>query len=78
MTKLPRLTSRELCKIVESLGFVAIRQRGSHRYFRHLDGRTAVVPIHDASYQIGRGLLKKILDEIKINREEFLKLYYKK
>ncbi len=71
--KLPLLSAKELCKILEKLGFKEIRQRGSHRYFKHLDGRTTVIPIHSGR-KIGRGLLRKIINEIEISREEFEKL----
>ena len=73
MSKLPLLSSSELIRILEKLGFREIRQRGSHKYLKHPDGRATVVPVH-SSQDIGRGLLKKILNEIDISREEFMKL----
>lgn len=54
------------------MGFEAIRQRGSHIYMKHKDGRCTVVPMH-AGREIGRGLLKRILNEIDMSRDEFLK-----
>ncbi|MDP3728071.1 MAG: type II toxin-antitoxin system HicA family toxin [bacterium] len=51
-----------------------MRQKGSHRFYRHHDGRTTVVPIHN-NKDIKRGLLKGILNEIRITREEFYKKY---
>ena len=77
MSKLPLLSALELCKFLEKQGFVAIRQKGSHRFYEHPDGRTTVVPIHSGK-DIGRGLFNKILDEIEMNREEFMRIYYKK
>ncbi|MBW2975520.1 type II toxin-antitoxin system HicA family toxin [Candidatus Woesearchaeota archaeon] len=71
--KLPLLNAKELCRILGTLGFQEIRQKGSHKYFRHPDGRTTVIPMHPGR-DIGRGLLRRILNEIQINREEFLKL----
>lgn len=71
--KLPLLSAQELIKILRKLGFQEIRQRGSHKYLKHADGRTTVVPIHPGR-DIGRGLLLEILKEIEISREEFLKL----
>jgi len=68
--KLPLLSSKELCKLLEKEGFQCLRQKGSHRFYRHPDGRTTVVPIH-SNKDIKRGLLKGILDEIGMNREEF-------
>jgi len=71
--KLPILSAIGLCKFLEKLGFKAIRQKGSHKFFRHDDGRTTVVPMHSGK-KIKRGLLKGILNEIKISREEFFVL----
>ncbi len=76
MNKLPLLSGKELCRILEKLGFQEIRQRGSHKYFRHPDGRTTVVPVH-TNRDIGRGLLKKIMNEIDIERDEFIKIVEK-
>ncbi|MEM4397314.1 MAG: type II toxin-antitoxin system HicA family toxin [Candidatus Woesearchaeota archaeon] len=70
--KLPLLSPEELIRVLKKLGFEEIRQRGSHKYFKHPDGRATVVPVHSGR-DIGRGLLKKIINEIDINRDEFLK-----
>ena len=72
--KLPVLSSKEVCKFLEKEGFVTLRQKGSHRFYRHTDGRTTVVPMH-SNKEIKRGLLKGILDEIRMTREEFFKKY---
>ncbi|MBU3923648.1 MAG: type II toxin-antitoxin system HicA family toxin [Nanoarchaeota archaeon] len=71
--KLPLLSATELTKFLTKIGFQLIRQRGSHMFYRHADGRTTVVPNHSGK-QIKRGLLRGILNEIKITREEFFKL----
>ncbi len=70
--KLPLLEAKELIKILNKMGFEVVRQRGSHAYLKHKDGRCAVVPVHPGR-EIGKGLFKKILNEIEISREEFLK-----
>lgn len=72
--KLPLLSSQEVCKFLEKEGFKAIRQKGSHRFYKHPDGRTTVVPIH-SNKDIKRSLLRAILNEIRMNREEFFKKY---
>ena len=72
--KLPVLSSKEVCKFLEKEGFQAIRQKGSHRFYRHSDGRTTVVPMHSGK-DIKRSLLKGILNEIRMSREEFFKKY---
>ncbi len=70
--KLPLLSANELIRVLKKMGFEEIRQRGSHKYFKHPDGRSTVVPMH-SNRDIGRGLLRKILNEIEIEREEFFK-----
>lgn len=72
--KLPILSSKELCRFLEKEGFEMIRQKGSHRFYRHSDGRVTVVPIH-TNNDIKRTLLKAILDEIRMTREEFFKRF---
>jgi predicted RNA binding protein YcfA (HicA-like mRNA interferase family) len=63
--------AREVIRFLESLGFVQSRQRGSHRFFRHPDGRTATVPEHKGE-DLGRGILAKILRDAGVNPPEFL------
>jgi predicted RNA binding protein YcfA (HicA-like mRNA interferase family) len=46
MPKLPLLSARELAGILKKLGFELKRQRGSHMFFEHTDGRTTVIPNH--------------------------------
>jgi len=70
--KLKPLPSKKVIHILEQLGFEKIRQRGSHIFFRHPDGRTTIVPIHKGE-DIGRGLLQDIIKDTKITKEEFLK-----
>ncbi|MDI6757458.1 MAG: type II toxin-antitoxin system HicA family toxin [Endomicrobiia bacterium] len=55
------------------LGFEIVRQRGSHTFWRHPDGRSIVVPVHKGE-DIGRGLLRSILNDIEIDVAEFVEL----
>jgi predicted RNA binding protein YcfA (HicA-like mRNA interferase family) len=70
--KLKPLPSKRVIQILERLGFKKIRQRGSHVFLRHPDGRTTIVPIHKGE-DIGRGLLQEIIRDTKLTKEEFLK-----
>lgn len=56
MSKLPLLSAKELAPILKKLGFELKRQKGSHRFFEHPDGRTTVVPNHPGE-DVDRGLL---------------------
>jgi predicted RNA binding protein YcfA (HicA-like mRNA interferase family) len=52
------------------LGFAAVRQRGSHVFFRHPDGRTTTVPNHPGR-DLARPLIREILREIELTPEQF-------
>ncbi|MDR2166932.1 MAG: type II toxin-antitoxin system HicA family toxin [Clostridiales bacterium] len=69
MAKLKIVTSVAMCRLIENIGFVAIRQRGSHKFYRHNDGRTTVIPMH--AKDLDRSLIRKILRDIEISIEEF-------
>ncbi len=69
MSKLPMLDFRTIEKILLYLGFIESRQKGSHVFFRHPDGRTTTVPNHKGR-DITRPLLREILREIEISPEE--------
>jgi predicted RNA binding protein YcfA (HicA-like mRNA interferase family) len=63
--------SREVIRFLESPGFVQARKKGSHRFFRHEDGRTVTVPDHKGE-DLGRGILAKILRDAAVKPSEFL------
>lgn len=46
MTRLGMVSSKQLVKILLSIGFRVEHQKGSHAFFQHPDGRATVVPIH--------------------------------
>ena len=73
MAKLPLLSANDLVKILKKMGFELKRQRGSHIFLAHIDGRTTIIPNHPGE-KIDRGLLNKIIKhDLQINRDEFLK-----
>ena len=72
MGNIPVLKPREVVRILETLGFVEVRQRGSHKQFRHPDGRFTTVPMHQGR-DISPFLFRKIADDIKLSAEEMLK-----
>ena len=76
MSKLVPISGKKLCKILEKLGFEKIYGKGSHIRFRHPDGRRTVVPVH-ANEEIGISLLREILRQIKLSRDEYEELRQK-
>jgi len=73
MSKLPIINAKNLEKLLFNSGFIMSRQKGSHRYYCHSDGRTTTIP-HHPGRDISRPLIKKILQDIKLSTEEFIKL----
>ena len=71
MGSLPILKPREAVRVLERLGFVQVRQRGSHRQFRHPDGRQTTVPDH-GSRDLSPIILRQIIKDIGLTPDEFL------
>ncbi|QXD16341.1 type II toxin-antitoxin system HicA family toxin [Rhodocaloribacter litoris] len=69
---MPVLKPQEVIKLLEGLGFVEVRQRGSHKQFRHADGRMTTVPFHKGR-DIAPVLLRKIARDIGLTVEELLR-----
>ena len=72
--KLPRLSGREIIKILSKQGFIAARQKGSHIILvKESDkGKKAVVvPNHK---EVDKGTLLEIIRQSGLTRNEFLKL----
>ena len=72
MPRMPTVTSARMIDFLKSLGFKQSRQKGSHKFFKHPDGRTATVPFHKGE-DLGRGLTEKILRDADVVREDFFK-----
>lgn len=72
MPKLIPIKSKKFVKILLILGFKERDAEGSHAFFRHLDGRTTVIPIHNRD--ISKGLLRKILNDIDLSVLDYEKL----
>ena len=76
MSKLPVIKATRLEKLILHLGFVLQRQKGSHIFYRHPDGRTTSIPHHPGK-DLPRELTRTILRQINLSIEEFLELYNK-
>ena len=68
MPKVPILKPREVEKILKNLSFEMVRQRGSHKQYRHADGRATTVP-HHGSRDISPILLRQIARDIEMTVE---------
>ena len=71
MGNLATLKPREVVALLQGLGFNEVRQRGSHKQFRHADGRGTTVPFHQGR-DISPTLLRKIAQDIGLTPEQLL------
>ena len=72
MGNIPVLKPQEVVRILEAIGFVIVRQRGSHIQLRHEDGRGTTVPMHKGR-DISPSLLRKIASDIQLQVDDLLK-----
>ncbi len=70
MSRLRIIDAKKMEKLLFKLGFERVRQKGSHVFYRHPDGRTTSVP-HHPGRDLARPLIKEILREIELSVEEY-------
>ncbi len=73
MPRLPRVSGTEAIRALERLGFVQVRQRGSHVVLRKETPRGVtgcVVPLHA---ELAIGTLQGILRQAQVTNEEFIR-----
>jgi len=75
--RLPIVNFKTMEKVLFSVGFQAVRQKGSHIFYRHPDGRTTTLPNYPGR-DIARPLIREILREIEMTPEEFRKTLLKR
>lgn len=67
----PVLKPRDIVAILAALGFEEVRQRGSHKQFRHADGRATTVPVHGGR-DVSPILLRRIARDVGLSVHEFV------
>ena len=65
----PVVSGAEVVAALVRLGFLVASQRGSHVKLRHVDGRTAIVPMHR---ELKRGTLASVLSQAGTNAAELI------
>ena len=76
MPKLPRVTAIKVIKALEKIGFVKVRQKGSHVIMKKsvTNGKDrqigCVIPLHNKTIAVGT--LKSILNQANISVAEFI------
>jgi predicted RNA binding protein YcfA (HicA-like mRNA interferase family) len=72
MGNAPVLKPKEVAAILDYLGSKEIRRKGSHKPYRHPDGRGTTVPFHPGK-DMSPILLRQIIKDIGLTLDEFLK-----
>jgi len=72
LPKLPRIGGAECVRVLQRLGFLTVRQRGSHVVMRRND-RGCVVPLHR---ELKVGTLHGLLKQAGVTSEEFIAAFH--
>ena len=76
MSRIPIVNFKTMEKALLFLGFHPVRQKGSHVFYRHPDGRTTTSVNHPGR-DLSRFLIREILREIEITPEKFIEILKK-
>jgi predicted RNA binding protein YcfA (HicA-like mRNA interferase family) len=71
MSRLPIVDAKTMETLLFVLGFTRVRQKGSHAFYRHPDGRKTTLP-HHKGRDLSRPLIRQILREIELTPEKFV------
>lgn len=75
MTRTPRgLSARQVVRALEADGFILQRVRGSHRIYKHADGRRVVVAYHALSDSFPIGTLRAMIADAGWQDEDLKRL----
>ena len=74
LPELRGVTVRDIEKALERDGFALARSSGSHRLYRHPDGRRIVVAFHASGDTFKPGTLRSVLKHAKWGEDDLLRL----
>lgn len=73
-SQLPNLKAKQLIRALEKIGFVIVRQKGSHVVLINEKNKLrTVVPVHSGE-TIKKSLLMEIIKQVNLTVESFLEL----
>ncbi len=77
MVKLPVISGKKLFRILEKHGYQPVRRKGSHVFLESQNGQAStVIPVH-GNEDLGKGLLKSILNDLSLSTEELIRMMEK-
>ena len=68
MSKFSQILPKDLVRILLKLGFLKLRQKGSHLRLLHSDGRKITIALHPKP--LSKGTLSAILRQAEISRKD--------
>ncbi|CAD7768533.1 HicA toxin of bacterial toxin-antitoxin_ [Candidatus Methanoperedenaceae archaeon GB50] len=71
--KLPRVPAGKVIKVLERVGFVLVRQSGSHKIYKNREGKRVTVPYHSGKI-LHPKVLRSILRDADLTVERFKEL----
>ncbi len=72
--KIPVISGYEAIKALRKVGFIVVRQKGSHVRLKKILGEKVIkltVPLHET---LKKGTLSKIVKDAELSMDEFVKL----
>jgi len=72
--KLPRITARQIIKVLEKSGFTLARQSGSHKIYKNSFGKRTTVPFHGDKI-LHPKVLKSILRDADLTIDKINKIF---
>jgi len=72
MPKLPHLSGREIIRALEQLGFVQVRQRGSHVVMKKSIPEGSIGCVVPLPGEVALGTLRSILKQARVSVDEFM------
>ena len=71
--RLPRVTAKQVIRVLEKIGFGLARQSGSHKIYKNATGKRVTVPFH-AGKILHPKVLKSIITDAELTVKEFTQL----
>jgi predicted RNA binding protein YcfA (HicA-like mRNA interferase family) len=68
--RLPRVTAKDVLKVLERIGFSLARQSGSHMIYKNVEGKRVTIPYHSGKV-LHPKLLQSILRDANLTLEAF-------
>lgn len=78
MSRFPAISGKNLLRVLKKRGFTVVRQKGSHVFVESENGLVStVIPVH-GNEDLGKGLLRSILDDLEMSMEDLMDMLGKK